>query len=139
MAKKNLPVCPIPGCAARGDTVVLRNGDKRTIYRIDRDPKVMTAWFEEDSPNGIMLSGHYPETPEWDCVALLWGKTNEVKVGTYKPKLTPNQRLAGKLAKIVCHDNPDRTMHLGTTTMLSMSVKDFNALIARAVKALNGT
>lgn len=45
--------------------------------------------------------------------------------------------LAKKLANIVCHDNPNRTMHLGTTCQLSMTVKEFNDLMQKAAKALN--
>ena len=46
--------------------------------------------------------------------------------------------LAKKLSQIVCHDDPNRTMHLGVTCQLSMTVKEFNALIQRAAKVLNG-
>lgn len=62
------------------------------------------------------------------------GETDRLPVSYLTPVTHP---LAKKLAQIVCHDNPNRTMHLGTTCQLSMTVKEFNDLMQKAATALN--
>jgi hypothetical protein len=134
---KSLPVCPIPKHVKVGDFLHLRDGQCREV---DDASSVDVVSVRGVAPGIILRSGaaHGAEVRAWDVIAV--ERRGKIIAGPIAAEEKPAKTnpLAKKLSRIVCHDDPNRTMHLGITCQLSMTVKEFNALMQRAAKALNG-
>ena len=133
---KSLPVCPIPKHVKVGDVLHLRDGQSREVDCTSRSDLVSVIGV---APGYLLRTGvHEADIRGWDVVAV--ARKGKIITGPFAAAEKPQKAnpLAKKLSQIVCHDNPNRTMHLGVTCQLSMTVKEFNALMQRAAKALNG-
>lgn len=131
----NAPIVAIPADVAIGDTFLTRDNKWKKVDRIDlEDTDGGQVGVKGGGGGWWMLTGAMNiGGEESDCIRF--ERAKPAKPG--KAAGVKADRDAKFLLSILCSDPKHRTMHIGTTGQISMTVESYNRRIKSIVRRLN--